>query len=171
MLNEESLFEAALEKPTASERRAFLEDACADVRLRKRVELLLAAHDNIVAFWTLRQGRRMDGGRRRINPRWWFTSVRTRRHHDRRPLQAARGNRRGGMGTVWKAEQKQPVRRTVALKLIRAGMDSRSVLSRFEAERQALALMDHPTSPRCWTAARPTAVGRSSSWNTSRASP
>src|ERR671938_1645373 len=48
------------------------------------------------------------------------------------------------MGTVWKAEQTQPVRRTVAVKLIRAGMDSRTVLARFEAERQALALMDHP---------------------------
>jgi serine/threonine protein kinase len=49
-----------------------------------------------------------------------------------------------GMGTVWVAEQTQPVRRKVALKLIKAGMDSKSVLSRFEAERQALALMDHP---------------------------
>jgi serine/threonine protein kinase len=50
----------------------------------------------------------------------------------------------GGMGSVWLAEQKEPVRRTVALKLIRAGMDSGPVLARFEAERQALALMDHP---------------------------
>src|SRR5262249_12489991 len=50
----------------------------------------------------------------------------------------------GGMGTVWVAHQTQPVRRKVALKLIKAGMDSRSVLSRFEAERQALAVMDHP---------------------------
>ena len=50
----------------------------------------------------------------------------------------------GGMGTVWAAEQTAPVRRKVALKLIKAGMDSRSVLARFEAERQALALMDHP---------------------------
>jgi len=50
----------------------------------------------------------------------------------------------GGMGTVWVAEQTQPVRRKVALKLIKAGMDSKTVLSRFEAERQALALMDHP---------------------------
>ena len=48
------------------------------------------------------------------------------------------------MGTVWVAEQTQPVRRKVALKLIKAGMDSKTVLSRFEAERQALALMDHP---------------------------
>ncbi len=50
----------------------------------------------------------------------------------------------GGMGTVWAAEQLEPVRRQVALKLIKAGMDSRAVLARFEAERQALALMDHP---------------------------
>jgi serine/threonine protein kinase len=48
------------------------------------------------------------------------------------------------MGSVWAAEQTAPVRRKVALKLIKAGMDSRSVLARFEAERQALALMDHP---------------------------
>ena len=48
------------------------------------------------------------------------------------------------MGTVWVAEQTQPVRRKVAVKLIKAGMDSKSVLARFEAERQALALMDHP---------------------------
>jgi non-specific serine/threonine protein kinase/serine/threonine-protein kinase len=50
----------------------------------------------------------------------------------------------GGMGSVWVAEQSQPVRRKVALKLIKAGMDSKAVLARFEAERQALALMDHP---------------------------
>ncbi len=51
---------------------------------------------------------------------------------------------RGGMGEVWLAEQKQPVRRRVALKLIKAGMDTREVVARFESERQALALMDHP---------------------------
>ncbi len=50
----------------------------------------------------------------------------------------------GGMGTVWVAEQTEPVRRRVAIKLIKPGMDSRQVLSRFELERQALALMDHP---------------------------
>jgi serine/threonine protein kinase len=50
----------------------------------------------------------------------------------------------GGMGEVWLAEQKQPVRRRVAIKLIKAGMDTREVVSRFESERQALALMDHP---------------------------
>ena len=54
----------------------------------------------------------------------------------------------GGMGTVYMAEQTRPVRRTVALKLIKAGMDSRQVLARFGAERQALALMDHPNIAR-----------------------
>jgi hypothetical protein len=52
------------------------------------------------------------------------------------------------MGTVWVAEQTEPVRRKVALKLIKPGMDSKSVLARFEAERQALALMDHPNIAR-----------------------
>src|ERR1019366_6683064 len=50
----------------------------------------------------------------------------------------------GGMGTVWVAEQSEPVRRKVALKIIKLGMDTKQVIARFEAERQALALMDHP---------------------------
>ena len=50
----------------------------------------------------------------------------------------------GEMGEVWLAEQKEPVRRRVALKLIKAGMDTREVIARFQSERQALALMDHP---------------------------
>ncbi len=54
----------------------------------------------------------------------------------------------GGMGTVWLAEQSSPVRRRVALKVIRAGMDSQQILARFEAERQVLALMDHPNIAR-----------------------
>src|SRR5262245_23207684 len=64
----------------------------------------------------------------------------------------------GGMGAVWMAQQTEPVKRLVALKLIKAGMDTRQVIARFEAERQALALMDHAniarvldagTSPPC----------------------
>jgi len=50
----------------------------------------------------------------------------------------------GGMGTIWMAEQREPVRRRVALKIIKLGMDTKQVIARFEAERQALALMDHP---------------------------
>src|SRR5579863_6599438 len=50
----------------------------------------------------------------------------------------------GGFGTVWMAEQEQPVRRRVALKVIKLGMDTKEVVARFEQERQALAMMDHP---------------------------
>ncbi len=65
----------------------------------------------------------------------------------------------GGMGDVWLAEQKQPVRRLVALKLIKAGMDTREVVARFESERQALALMDHPAIAKVFDAGS-TAEGR-----------
>jgi tetratricopeptide (TPR) repeat protein len=58
----------------------------------------------------------------------------------------------GGMGTVWMAQQTEPVKRLVALKVIKAGMDSRQVIGRFEAERQALALMDHPHIARVFDA-------------------
>ena len=61
------------------------------------------------------------------------------------PYQLLRKLGEGGMGEVWLAEQQQPVRRRVALKLIKAGLDSRQVVARFESERQALALMDHPS--------------------------
>ena len=67
------------------------------------------------------------------------------------------------------AQQTEPVKRLVALKLIKAGMDSQQVIARFEAERQALALMDHPNIARCSTPARPTPAGRTSSWTWSRA--
>src|SRR5262245_27339939 len=50
----------------------------------------------------------------------------------------------GGFGSVWMAEQREPVKRRVALKLIKLGMDTKQVIARFEAERQALAMMDHP---------------------------
>jgi serine/threonine protein kinase len=65
----------------------------------------------------------------------------------------------GGMGEVWLAEQKHPVRRRVAIKLIKAGMETREVVARFEAERQALALMDHPAIAKVFDAGS-TAQGR-----------
>ena len=65
----------------------------------------------------------------------------------------------GGMGSVWMALQTEPVKRTVAVKLIKAGMDSKAVLARFEAERQALAMMDHPNIARVFDAAA-TPAGR-----------
>jgi len=65
----------------------------------------------------------------------------------------------GGMGEVWKAEQSEPLRRTVALKLVKAGMDTRAIVARFDSERQALALMDHPTIAKVFDAGE-TPAGR-----------
>ena len=65
----------------------------------------------------------------------------------------------GGMGTVYLAEQREPIRRRVALKIIKLGMDTKSVIARFEAERQALAMMDHPNVARILDAGT-TAEGR-----------
>ncbi|HEY1909007.1 MAG TPA: serine/threonine-protein kinase [Myxococcaceae bacterium] len=60
----------------------------------------------------------------------------------------------GGMGEVWLAEQQEPIRRPVAVKIIKAGMDTKEVIARFESERQALALMDHPAIARIWGGGR-----------------
>ena len=78
----------------------------------------------------------------------------------------------GGMGVVFMAEQTEPVRRKVALKIIKPGMDSRQVIARFEAERQALALMDHPNIAKVSDAGdRPSPADPTSSWSWSRACP
>jgi tetratricopeptide (TPR) repeat protein len=144
-MDEESLFVAALEKTSTAEREAFLEDACAgDDALRQRVRQLLAAHERTLGILD-RSGRPTGSTEATAGPA--PGGALTGEHAGtvvagRYSLLEAVGA--GGMGTVWKAEQTEPVRRTVALKLIKAGMDSRSILSRFEAERQALALMDHP---------------------------
>ncbi len=134
----ESIFVAAVALATAAERAEYLDHACAgDAALRGHVEALLRAHE--------RAGHLLDrpvpGGPQQTaaylpneQPGTMIAS--------RYKLLEAIGE--GGMGSVWVAEQTQPVRRKVALKLIKPGMDSRSVLARFEAERQALAVMDHP---------------------------
>jgi len=134
----ESIFAAALARPSAAERTAYLDQACAgDAALRGRVEELLRAHE--------RAGHLLDrpvpGGPDRTGA---YTP-------SEQPGAVIAGRYKlleeigeGGMGTVWVAEQTQPVRRKVAMKLIKAGMDTKSVLARFEAERQALAVMDHP---------------------------
>jgi serine/threonine protein kinase/tetratricopeptide (TPR) repeat protein len=144
-MDEESLFAAALERVTAAERRAFLDEACAgDAALRQRVDRLLAAYEKTHGIVDQLARRptspEITAG---LPPIALLTGEREGALvAGRYRLLEAVGE--GGMGTVWKAEQTQPVRRTVAVKLIRAGMDSRAVLARFEAERQALALMDHP---------------------------
>jgi tetratricopeptide (TPR) repeat protein/predicted Ser/Thr protein kinase len=145
-MNEESLFAAALEKAVPAERLAFLEEACGgDAALLQRLKLLLAAHDKVHGI--------LDGGAADPDGSAAFDPQATTAPAEptlaigvvvagRYKVLESLGE--GGMGTVFVAEQTQPVRRKVALKLIKAGMDSRRVLARFEAERQALALMDHP---------------------------
>jgi serine/threonine protein kinase/tetratricopeptide (TPR) repeat protein len=144
-MSEESIFAAALEKRTASERRAFLEEACAgDAALRRRVEQLLAAHDKTLGIldqtarpsgWSKLGGDHALGGGSAGERAGCVIAGRYKLIEE---IGA------GGMGTVWLAEQAHPVRRLVALKLVKPGMDTRTVLARFETERQALALMDHP---------------------------
>src|SRR3954447_12862010 len=126
-------FLAAAELAPA-ERAAYLAQHCGDAALRAAVERLLAAHDQPARVLDL-PGLERTGP---DLPREYPGTVLVGRYK----LLEEIGE--GGMGTVWVAEQTQPVRRKVALKLIKAGMDSKAVLARFEAERQALAVMDHP---------------------------
>jgi len=158
----EQIFAAALEMSDAAARAAFVQGECAgDDALRSEVESLLAAHERADAFMQTE----------RFGP-WIASSAGAGRGTSattgaeagapdrvageivRAPSEKS-GDRigryklleqigEGGFGTVWMAEQEEPVRRRVALKIIKLGMDTREVVARFEAERQALALMDHP---------------------------
>ena len=146
-MTERSVFLAALDLDDPAARSAYLDETCAaDISLRRRVEELLAAHFEAASFMARPAPERdvhdTATGHELPDPVRPFA-------WDGGPLLAGRYRLlepigEGGMGTVYRAEQVQPVRRTVAVKLIKPGMDSRAVLTRFEAERQALALMDHP---------------------------
>jgi eukaryotic-like serine/threonine-protein kinase len=131
-----AIFDTAVEMPP--ERRAvFLEEACAgDGALRQRVEALLRAHEAAGQFM----------GNPALAPKSETMAVQPAEQPGakigRYKLLQQIGE--GGCGIVYMAEQHEPVRRQVALKVIKLGMDTRSVIARFEAERQALALMDHP---------------------------
>jgi serine/threonine protein kinase len=133
------LFLKALEKSTPAERAAFLDGACGgDAALRAAVEILLADHreDSFLEQPALA----VTGSStvRIATPNDEQVGTLIGRYKLLEPLGE------GGFGAVWLAEQKEPVRRKVALKVIKLGMDTRQVVARFEAERQALALMDHP---------------------------
>src|SRR5438034_64171 len=135
-MTEKTLFTDALEIPPA-ERAAFLDAACAgDADLRAGVEALLKAHADAEGFLEkpiespttiMRETTsHLEGPGTHIGPYKLLQQI-----------------GEGGMGVVYMAEQEAPFRRRVALKIIKPGMDSGQVIARFEAERQALALMDH----------------------------
>src|SRR5262245_50834210 len=137
-----SIFAGAIERPSLGERAAFLDTACgADVELRRRIEALLRAHDEAGGFLGDRPVARDPGATVDQPAGEGPGSVIG-------PYKLLEQIGEGGMGAVWMAQQTEPVKRLVALKLIKAGMDSRHVIARFEAERQALALMDHPNIAR-----------------------
>jgi len=130
------IFLQAVEQHEPSQRQALLDEACGDSpELRREVEVLLAAHERAGSFLengpvaideTLDQPI-AEGPGTVIGPYKLLQEI---------------GH--GGMGVVFMAEQTEPVARRVALKIIKPGMDTRQVIARFEAERQALAMMDHP---------------------------
>jgi serine/threonine protein kinase len=137
-MTEESLLLAALQQPTPQQRAAFLDTACgSNAELRHRVERLLQAHAQVGDF--LEQPAVAAATVDVAPPEPVALEVGSRIG----PYKLLQQLGEGGMGTVWVAEQTEPVKRRVALKVIKAGMDSAHVLRRFEAERQALALMDH----------------------------
>ena len=145
---EREVFLKALELKTPAERAAFLNQTCgADATLRAAVEALLAHHQEdsfleqpAVPSAAPAAGAPAGGGTVKITP-----AAFTEKYGDRiGRYKLLEHIGEGGCGSVWMAEQEEPIRRRVALKVIKLGMDTRSVIARFEAERQALALMDHP---------------------------
>jgi eukaryotic-like serine/threonine-protein kinase len=134
---EDEIFESA-SKLSAEQRGAYLETACAgDTAMRTRIEGLLKAHDGAGSF--------MEEPAAPARKTIVLTLPPDEKPGDmigHYKLLQQIGE--GGCGVVYMAEQEEPVRRRVALKVIKLGMDTKSVIARFEAERQALAMMDHP---------------------------
>ena len=131
-----SIFLNAAERPAGTARDAYLAEACgADAGLRLEVDDLLAHHGQVDSFL---EGPNATPTTDSLPPGEAAGAVLAGRYKLLEPVGE------GGMGMVWMAQQTDPVKRLVAVKLIKPGMDSKQVLARFEAERQALALMDHP---------------------------
>jgi serine/threonine protein kinase len=134
-----SIFGRALEIDSPAERAAYLGQACGeDAGLRAEVDSLLRALDQAGNFMRQPAAPAHDPVATRDGP------LAERPGTVVGPYKLMEQIGEGGMGLVFVAEQQQPVRRKVALKIIKPGMGSRDVIARFEAERQALALMDHP---------------------------
>jgi serine/threonine protein kinase/tetratricopeptide (TPR) repeat protein len=136
----EDIFLAALELGKRAERNSYLEEACRDQpELRQEVERLLGAHPDMGSFLEVPPSAVAVEPTAAQEPHWL-----------ERPGTVIGAYKlleplgEGGFAVVFMAEQTAPVRRKVAVKVIKPGMDTRQVIARFEAERQALALMDHP---------------------------
>jgi non-specific serine/threonine protein kinase/serine/threonine-protein kinase len=141
--HEQTIFHACLDVPP-SERDAYLEGACgSDMELRGRVDALLEAHARAAVF-TLSPALQQT-----LSPD--LASI--------GPYRLVRVLGEGGMGTVYEAEQLEPVRRRVAIKILKLGMDTKEYVARFMTERQALAAMDHPYIAKIFDAGQ-TAAGR-----------
>jgi WD40 repeat protein/serine/threonine protein kinase len=135
--NIDDIYLAALDRENAAERSSYLDEACAgQPELRRRVERLLEAQAQIGSF--------LEAPAPELCSTVDAPPTRECAGHIIGPYKFLELIGEGGMGAVWMAEQTAPIRRRVAVKVIKAGMDSKQMLARFEAERQALALMDHP---------------------------
>jgi serine/threonine protein kinase len=142
LVTEREIFAAALQLEDADSRRSYLANMCGtDPALRRRVECLLQAYGRAGGFL---EHPALGGLIHDMS-----LAVTGEVLADRLgPYKLLEQIGEGGMGVVYVAEQERPVRRKVALKVIKPGMDSKQVIARFEAERQALALMDHPNIAR-----------------------
>jgi serine/threonine protein kinase/tetratricopeptide (TPR) repeat protein len=148
--DEEAIFHAA-RKMNPEARQSYLDQACSgNEKLRTRIDALLRIHKQSEPFLHTSD----LSSRGQAEP-----DILEKPGSVIGPYRLIKPLGQGGMGTVWLAEQEAPVRRTVALKVIKPGMDSAQVIARFEAERQALALMDHPHIARVLDAGT-TASGR-----------
>jgi WD40 repeat protein/serine/threonine protein kinase len=141
------IFLAAVAKANPEEREAYLREACSDPELRRQVEALLNKPEeagNFLESSSLDPARTVDSQPGQSEQGKPDDAVALEDAGSRiGPYKLLQKLGEGGMGTVWIAEQAQPVKRRVALKVIKPGMDSAQIIRRFEAERQALALMDH----------------------------
>src|SRR5262249_8984591 len=135
------IFLGAVEKRCPDQREAYLDRACdGDPALRQQVARLLEAHAAGGSLFNGSPAATDATGPFEPSPEACGTVI--------GPYKLMEQIGEGGMGVVYVAEQTRPVRRKVALKIIRPGMDTRQVVARFEAERQALAMMDHPNIAR-----------------------
>jgi WD40 repeat protein/serine/threonine protein kinase len=135
------VFLRAAEVESPAERRLFLDQQCGgDQGLLAQVESLLAASEQVGSFLNKPAFQNLPGNRGTVDSQPMAEGPSTMIG----PYKLLQQIGEGGMGVVYMAEQEQPVRRKVALKIVKSGLDTAQVIARFEAERQALALMDHP---------------------------